>query len=326
MKKRIETAGGVYEIDDDSFNKTGKFSSLQVAHRVSDNQKVLIKHLKQSDVLGIDEHQKLIETILTNIHTLHPGIPQTFEVCRVGDESIIARQYIEGVDLKTLGREKKFRYFRTPDFAAKVGVAVCDILDAIHVQGIIHRDVKPANIMVKFQAGKNVPDYYKPEVYLIDFELSQLRGASIFALDKTPFAMVYSAPEQLLRYQHLIDARSDTFSLAVTLYEFLAGKPAFHHQNPELLLNLQLNHPLVKHVRIPHELFAIMHKASQKQAFQLPPNRYSYDEKELILMKGKENRFASAAEMKAALEGFLMKYEAIPPANNIFGKIRAFFR
>ena len=322
----IVSESGTYIINEDDSRKTGKFSSIKIGRRSSDNTKVIIKQLKDSECVGDEKTQKIIHSILTNLHTLNPLISQTFDVLKNEGGAFVIREYIDGVDLKTLVYDKRYAYFRTPDFTAKVGVSVCEMLSAIHSNGLVHRDIKPANIMVEFKKGTTEPDYYNPVVRLIDFELAQIHGINIFTMGKVPVAMVYSAPEQLLRCQHLIDPTSDLFSLAVTLYEFLSGKLAFNHNNPELLMNLQLNHPLIKHVKIPHQLFAILHKATQKQPFQLPPNRYSYDERELILMKGKEQRFGSAVELKMALEGFLMKYDAIPPAKNVFGKVRAFFR
>lgn len=309
-----------------SFHKTGKFSTLTQGYRVEDSKPVIIKQIKNIETFGDEVNIRVIKEFLCNLHTLHPSIIQTYEVIKNDEGCFIIREFIEGSDLKTLNKNKNTTYFSTPDFTAKVGIQVCDILKELHKQAIFHRDIKPANILIEHKQGKTHPDYYNPKVRLIDFELAQLHGHSIFNFEKTPFALGYSAPEQLLRFQNLIYPGSDLFSLAVTLYEFLAKKMAFHHSNPELLMNLQLNHPLIKHVRIPYELFAILHKATQKQAFQLPPNRYSTEEKDLILSKGCELRFNKAEEMKAALEGFLLHYDALPPANNIFGKIRAFFK
>lgn len=315
-----------YTFTNDDAAKEGKFSSIKMGVRSSDGMKVIIKKLRDPHSAGDENTLKLINNILCSLHELNPSVSKTIEVMKNGTDVYIIREYIHGIDLKALAADKNSQYFRTPDFTAKVGIKVCEILAAIHARGIIHRDIKPANILLEFKHGKSEPDYYNPSVRLIDFELSQIHGINIFTMDKTPVALVYSAPEQLLRCQHLIDHGSDLFSLAATLYEFLSGKPAFFHGNPELLMNLQLNYPIAKHVRIPHGLFAIMHKATQKQPFQLPPNRYSHEEREMILEKGKALRFTSANEMKAALDGFLFKYDAIPPAKNIFGKIRAFFR
>jgi eukaryotic-like serine/threonine-protein kinase len=325
----LSTQTGTYKSvsnDDSSFNKTGKFSSLTKGYRVEDGTPVVIKQIKKNDSVGDEGSLKLIREILINLHTLHPAISETYDMVRTDEGIFIIREFIEGIDLKAIIHNKKLEYFRTPDFTAKIGVQTCEILKTIHNQAIIHRDIKPANILIQNKPGNNLPDYYNPNVRLIDFELAQLRGMNIFTMNKVPVAMGYSAPEQLLRFQSLICPSSDLFALAITLYEFLSGKTAFHHSNPELLMTLQLNHPIIKHVRIPHELFAIMHKATSKQLFQLPPNRYSTEEKEYILSKGIENRFQKADELKAALEGFLMHYDAIPPAKNIFGKVRAFFR
>jgi len=325
----FSTVSGTYKtttFDENAFAKTGKFSSLIKGFRVEDGKTVIIKKIKNTNLVGDDGSLKLIREILINLHTLHPDITETYDMIRTDQGIFIIREFIEGCDLKAIIHDKKKEYYRTPDFTAKVGIKTCEILKAIHNQQIIHRDIKPANILIEYKHGSSEPDYYNPTVRLIDFELAQLRGMNIFSMDRVPVAMGYSAPEQLLRFQNLICPSSDLFALAITLYEFLSGKTAFHHANPELLMTLQLNHPLIKHVRIPHELFAIMHKATQKQLFQLPPNRYSTEEKEYILSKGLENRFQKADELKAALEGFLDHYDALPPAKNFIGKFRAFFR
>lgn len=324
----LKTQTGTYQSHDaetSNVNKAGKFSYIITGTRIEDGIPVVIKKLKNESSVTAESFE-IIKAILLNLHTLHPGICKTYDFIKTDDGIFIIREYINGIDLKTLMEDKKRAYFRTPDFTAKIGSQLCDILSAMHSNGLIHRDIKPANIMLEFKYGNDNPDYYNPVVRLIDFELAQLQGVGIFASDKTPAAMIYSPPEQLLRYQQLIDSTSDLFSLAITLFEFLSEKKAFTHANPEILMNLQLNQQLVKHIRIPHKLFAILHKASQKQTFPLPPKRYSYDQKELLLIKGKEQRFQKASEMKAALNDFLAHYDALPPAKGFISKIRAFFR
>src|SRR5262249_29424882 len=123
-------------------------------------------------------------------------------------------RYVEGSDLKTLLREERsLPPARALSICAQVGSA----LDAAHAKGLVHRDVKPSNVLLD-------PDEH---VYLADFGLSRrLSDQSL----PTPEGLslgtpAYAAPDQIRGEQ--VDGRADLYSLACLLYECLAGEPPF---------------------------------------------------------------------------------------------------
>ena len=125
----------------------------------------------------------------------------------------ITMEYIEGKDLRSLIREKK-RF--TPEEAVSVIRQVCQALDAAHSVGVIHRDLKPQNIM---QDGSG-------RILVMDFGLARtLQGDGMTQTGALVGTMEYMSPEQALGQE--LDQRSDIFALGLILYEMLTGKMPF---------------------------------------------------------------------------------------------------
>ncbi|WP_369807319.1 protein kinase [Mycobacterium sp. 852002-51057_SCH5723018] len=137
---------------------------------------------------------------------------------------------IDGRDLAQLIAEEGGRL--SPERAVAIVEQVATALDTAHAAGLIHRDIKPKNILVT-----NVRDF----VYLIDFGLA--RGATDTALTNTGHTMgtvAYMAPE---RFRGTTDHRADVYSLACTLYECLTGSRPYPGDSVEQQLNAHLNEP-----------------------------------------------------------------------------------
>ena len=114
--------------------------------------------------------------------------------------------------------------------------AVASALDYAHKKGLLHRDVKPANILIS-----DVDDEDERRILLTDFgiarnldEVSGLTGTNM-----TVGTLGYTAPEQLMGYE--IDGRADQYSLAATAYHLFAGSPVFPVSNPAVLINHHIN-------------------------------------------------------------------------------------
>src|SRR4029077_257956 len=121
--------------------------------------------------------------------------------------------YIEGQDLRTLiHRRKKF----PPEEAVAIMEQVCQALDAAHSVGVIHRDLKPQNVM---QDGSG-------RILVMDFGLARtLEGDGMTQTGALVGTMEYMSPEQALGKE--LDQRSDIFSLGLICYELLTGKMPF---------------------------------------------------------------------------------------------------
>ena len=137
-----------------------------------------------------------------------------YEVGRLDDDRLfIVSKLIDGTDLRT--RLESVSY--TPQEAVTLIASVADALHAAHQGGIIHRDIKPGNILI---------DNASHRPYLTDFGLA-LRCEQTGAGAEFVGTPAYMSPEQAREEGHLVDVRSDIFSLAVVLYELLTGERPF---------------------------------------------------------------------------------------------------
>ncbi len=154
-------------------------------------------------------------------------------------------------------------YFRN---VARLGVEAAEALEHAHQEGIIHRDIKPANLMVDA----------KGHLWVTDFGLARLQSDSGLTVTGDVIGTLrYMSPEQALGRRVLIDARTDIYSLGVTLYELLTLQPAFESRDRQELLRLIANQeprsPRKVSASIPRELETILLKAMNKE----PCSRYA---------------------------------------------------
>jgi YVTN family beta-propeller protein len=140
----------------------------------------------------------------------HPNVIPVYEAGEAEEHLFIAMRYVEGLDLANLlAREPEF----APERAVRIIAQVASALDAAHARGLVHRDVKPANVLIGAEE----------HVYLTDFGLT--KHASSDALTKTGLfvgSVDYAAPEQIRG--EAMDARTDVYSLGCVLYQALTKR------------------------------------------------------------------------------------------------------
>jgi predicted Ser/Thr protein kinase len=147
----------------------------------------------------------------------HPNVIPVYEAGEDGELLFIAMRFVDGTDL---GRMLHEQGALEPPLAAELVAQAGSALDAAHARGLVHRDVKPANLLVT-----GGPE--RPHVYLTDFGLARRDGSST-ALTTTGQWMGtpdYAAPEQVDGDE--LDARTDVYALGCVLYAALAGRPPF---------------------------------------------------------------------------------------------------
>ncbi len=285
--------------------KKRKFSTLYRGKRKTDDAFVTIKHLKQDSAIQHSDHRLLIEQFLFGVSALHSSVVKTHEIIETEQGYFIIREYLQGVDVKTIICDPDYSYLQNALFACHLGEKMCEVLHELHSNNIIHRDIKPSNIFIEFNNEGKI-DVNNFSLKLLDFEMAQVHGANLFYFSKVPFALVYSPPEQILRQTDIINQTSDLYCLALVMYEIITRRPPFYSGNPEMLINYQINKTLSSNSRISREMLAFLQKASSKHLFKLPPNRYSPEQKREFLEEGKQHRFQSAEDMNVEIRKMLV--------------------
>ena len=146
----------------------------------------------------------------------------------------IAMRLVNGADLwGVLRREGAL----SPGRALELLSPVASALDAAHAAGLVHRDVKPGNILVDERPGR--PDH----VYLADFGLSKgaVAGISLTGAGNLVGTPGYSAPEQVQGLD--VDGRADQYALACVAFELLTGRPPYERDEPLAVLLAHLSAP-----------------------------------------------------------------------------------
>ena len=141
----------------------------------------------------------------------HPNVIPVYEAGEAGGRLFIAMRWVEGTDLKALLRRSGAL---EPARAIALAAQIADALDAAHRGGLVHRDVKPSNVLVDEQGGRE-------HCYLADFGLTQ--SASDHGPTDGQFmgSVDYVAPEQIRGDE--VDGRADQYALACLLFELLTG-------------------------------------------------------------------------------------------------------
>ncbi len=157
----------------------------------------------------------------------HPNIVPILAIGEEDGQAFIAMKYLSGPGLdRILGT-------LPPREVAKLGASVARALDAAHLAGVVHRDVKPANIIFDGEAP-----------VLVDFGLAKTLGEA--ALTKTGAVagtLPFMAPEQLQRGQPRVEPRTDVYALGATLYQVATGRLPFPEDDPERLLRAIVSDP-----------------------------------------------------------------------------------
>jgi serine/threonine protein kinase/Tfp pilus assembly protein PilF len=188
--------GAVYKVRD---REVDRFVALKVIRPELASQPDILQRFKQ-------------ELILARKVT-HKNVIRIFDLGEADGVKFITMDFIEGRDLKTLLRQNgKF----TADEAVRIIAQVCRALDAAHSEGVIHRDLKPQNIMLDSQG----------RVTVMDFGIARSAEMAGMTLTGTLVGTPeYMSPEQAKGEE--VDVRSDLFTLGIIFYELLTGKTPF---------------------------------------------------------------------------------------------------
>jgi serine/threonine protein kinase len=188
---------------------TGRFGTVWKARDTKLDRMVAVKIPRAGQIEGPDADM-FFRDARAAAQVQHPGVAGVHEVGREGETLYIVSDYIEGCNLKDWLTGRRL----TPRESAQLCAKIAEALHAAHEAGVVHRDLKPGNIMMDLAGGPHI----------IDFGLAKREAGEItMTMDGqllgTP---AYMSPEQAIGATDQIDERSDVYSLAVMLYELLS--------------------------------------------------------------------------------------------------------
>jgi serine/threonine protein kinase/Tol biopolymer transport system component len=230
----------------------------------------------------------------------HPNIFTIFEIGQHGDTHFIATEYIDGQSLRQLTTQGPIQLERVLDW----GTQIASALAAAHAAGIIHRDIKPDNIMVRRDGYVKVLDFGLAKLSEYKNLASDPEAATLQVIQTDPGKVMgtasYMSPEQTRGLQ--LDERTDIWSLGVILYELIAGRPPFEGLSTSDVVASILRTDPVPLQRfspdVPDELHRIVRKALHKD----PDERYHLAKEMAIDLRNLRRDLELNAEIERSVQ------------------------
>ncbi|MCX6173794.1 MAG: protein kinase [Ignavibacteriales bacterium] len=222
---------------------------------------VALKFLPHHLSISNEDNARLLNEAQMTAKLNHPHICTVHDIEEADEERFIVMEFVDGVTLRKKIKENNLTIEESVNYAIQIGEA----LEEAHSQGVVHRDIKPDNIMIN---SKN-------QIKVMDFGIAKLKeGLGVTRTMSTSGTVSYMAPEQLSNSK--IDGRADIFSLGVLFYEMLSGRLPFrgeHHASMIYSLMNEEPEPINKYLtEVSSEMLHVLNRALEKD----PGDRYQH--------------------------------------------------
>ena len=243
--------------------------SIGVVYKAVDKilkRKVALKVIKDAYKNNKEAIERFIREAQSVSLFKHPGFITIYDI-NVNKQFFIVMDYVEGEDLQLLMKKGALLMKN----AVQIAINICDALSCAHQNGVVHRDIKPGNILVM----KDL------RIKISDFGLTQLMTPSVVGKPGEVLgAPVYFSPEQIRG--ETLDYRSDIYSFGIILYEMLTGKTPFNEGDIAYRhINEEPQPPATLNSKIPRWLENVVLKCIRKK----PEDRYQQTDHLLKEMK-----------------------------------------
>ena len=264
----------------------GATGTVYLGFSCNSNQRIAVKRIKD-----IYANNKMIRERARQEASLsfsHPNLVQMIGICEYGHDYgpiFVLSGYVAGITLEAHVKEQ-LNSLSPIDRLEKISKDICSVLDALqylHSRGVVHRDVKPSNIMI--EDGSTVK--------LMDLGIARLNGGNKYSAYGFIGTPQYAAPEQILRNSDTseINATTDIYATGITFYELITGTNPFKAEIESETLSRQISMKLPYDNRIPRSIYKVILKATEKN---------------------QSRRYKSATEFKFAIIDALGKCEENP--------------
>jgi non-specific serine/threonine protein kinase len=242
----------------------GNMGEVYLAHDPRLERAVTLKILPSDLAFDADRLQRFAREAKAASALNHPNVATVYDIGESDALHFIVMEYVEGQTLADKIAERPLG----PAEILDIGAQVADALDAAHARGITHRDIKPANLMLTPRGQVKVLDFgvAKMTPREVPRPSGEPSAGTQTAVGSVIGSMPYMSPEQLLG--HVVDHRSDLFSLGVALYEMATGRRPFAGatiaETTDQILHAQPEPVVRLNSTIPGELEEIILKCLEK--------------------------------------------------------------
>jgi Serine/threonine protein kinase len=289
---------GRYEIR--SLLGSGGMGQVYLAQDLQLRRLVALKLLPPEFTRDEDRLRRFKQEAFTASALNHPNIFTIFEIGHHDEIHFIATEYIEGRSLRQIIADDAVRLDQVLDW----GTQIASALAAAHSAGIIHRDIKPDNIMVRRDGFVKVLDFGLAKLSEYTNRTSDPEAATMQVVQTDPGKIMgtanYMSPEQTRGLQ--LDERTDIWSLGVVLYELVTGRLPFHGLSAsDVIASILTTEPVPLQrfsPNVPQELQRIVRKALQKDSDE----RYHLAKEMAIDLKNLRRDLELSAEIERSVQ------------------------